>query len=132
MNASNGREWKWLERDPKSSLKQLSIKDRRIRARTLYGMYMSEEFPRTPEEIAADYNLPIEAVLEAIEYCQTVPPEIREDFEAEERSIAEAERRGDPNYWGAKRIAAYRAAHGLDEAWSDALDQAEKDADLPR
>ena len=132
MSATNGKQWQWLERDPKSSLKQLSIKDRRIRARTLYGMYMSEEFPRTPEQIAADYNLPIEAVLEAIEYCQTDPPEIREDFEAEERSVEEAERRGVPNYWGPKRIAAYRAAHGLDQTWSDALDRAEKDADTPR
>jgi uncharacterized protein (DUF433 family) len=129
---TNSKQWKWLERDPKSRLKQLSIKGRRIRARTLYGMYMSDESPMTPEEIAADYNLPVEAVLEAIEYCKTDPPEIREDFEAEERSIAEAERRRDPNFWGPQRIAAYRAAHGLDQAWSDALDRAEKDADLPR
>jgi uncharacterized protein (DUF433 family) len=132
MSAINDKEWKWLERDPKSSLKQLSIKDRRIRARTLYGMHVNDEAPMRPEEIAADYNLPLEAVLEAIEYCQADPPEIRDDFEAEERSIEEAERRGDPNFWGPKRIAAYRAAHGLDQAWSDALDRAERDENLPR
>lgn len=131
MNATNGREWKWLEHDPKSSLKQLSVKDRRIRARTLYGMFVSDEYPRTPEQIASDYDLPVEAVLEAIDYCQTDPPEIREDFEAEERSIEEAERRGDPNFWGPKRIAAYRAAHGLDQAWSEALDRAEGNENLP-
>src|SRR5262245_57087162 len=130
MSATNGKQWQWLERDPKSSLKQLSIKDRRIRARTLYGLTMGED-AMTPEEVAESYNLPIEAVREAIEYCQTDPPEIREDWEAEERSIEEAERRGDPNFWGPKRIAAYRAAHGFDQAWSDALDRAEKDADLP-
>ena len=34
----------------------------------------------TPEEIAREYDLPVEAVKEAIAYCQTDPPEIREDF----------------------------------------------------
>ena len=77
--------WKYLERDPKSSLKQLSIRGRRVRARTLYGMFMSAEEPMTPEEIAADYDLPLEAVQEAIAYCQSDPPEIKEDFEREER-----------------------------------------------
>jgi len=86
----------------------------------------------TPEEVAESYDLPLEAVREAIEYCQSDPPEIREDWEAEERLIEEAERRGDPNFWGPKRIAAYRAAHGFDQAWRDALDRAEKDADLLR
>ncbi|HTK77656.1 MAG TPA: DUF433 domain-containing protein [Gemmataceae bacterium] len=87
MSAINGKVWKWLERDPKSSLKQLSIKGRRIRARTLYGLTLGED-AMTPEEVAADYNVPVEAVLEAIEYCETDPPEIREDFEEEERTIA--------------------------------------------
>ncbi|MDA1051211.1 MAG: hypothetical protein O3C40_12120 [Planctomycetota bacterium] len=35
-------QYKFLERDPKSSYKQLSIKDRRIRARTLYGRYIDD------------------------------------------------------------------------------------------
>jgi uncharacterized protein (DUF433 family) len=77
--------WKFLERDPMSSLKQLSIRGRRIRARTIYGRFMSAEEPMTPEEIAADYDLPLEAVQEAIAYCQSDPPEIKEDFEREER-----------------------------------------------
>jgi uncharacterized protein (DUF433 family) len=77
-------DWKYLERDPKSSYKQLSIKGRRIRARTLYGRYMSEEEPRTVEVIAQDYSVPIEAVREAIAYCESDPPEIREDFAVEE------------------------------------------------
>ena len=52
---------------------------------------MSAEEPMTPAEIAADYDLPLEAVEEAIAYCQTDPPEIKEDFEREER-IMEATR----------------------------------------
>ena len=53
-------------------------------ARTLYGLYVSEDEPRSPEQIAADYGLPLEAVLEAIAYCESDPAEIREDWEREE------------------------------------------------
>ena len=51
----------------------------------------------TPEEIAADYGLPVEAVREAIAYCDTDPVEIREDF-AHEEAIMEATGMNDPNY----------------------------------
>src|SRR5690348_4706515 len=81
-------QWKYLERDPKSSYRQLSIKGRRIKARTLYGQFMSAEEPRTVEQIAEDYQLPIEAVKEAITYCQGDPPEIEKDA-AEEDAIME-------------------------------------------
>ena len=97
MNPTTSTTWKYLERDPLSKYKQLSIKGRRIKARSLYGMFMSAEEPRTPEAIAADYGLPLEVVLEAIAYCQTDPPEIREDFEHEER-IMEATGMNDPDY----------------------------------
>jgi uncharacterized protein (DUF433 family) len=81
--------WKYLAPNPRSRYKQLFIKGTRIRARDLYGEYMSEEDPPrpTPEEIAADYSLPVEAVLEAIAYCETNPPEIASDFAAEELSM---------------------------------------------
>jgi uncharacterized protein (DUF433 family) len=97
MNPPTSTIWKYLARDPKSSYKQLSIIGRRVRARTLYGMFMSAEEPRTPEEIAADYGLPLEAVQEAIAYCQSDPPEIREDFERDERKM-EATGMNDPDY----------------------------------
>jgi uncharacterized protein (DUF433 family) len=89
--------YKYLSRKPGSLYKQLFVTGRRIAARQLYGHYMSEEGPRTPEEIAADYNLPLEAVLEAIAYCQSNPPEIASDFAAEE-ALAEATGMNDPNY----------------------------------
>lgn len=81
--------FEYLERDPKSSYRQLSIKGRRIRARTLYGYYVSQEEPRTVEQIAEDYQLPIEAVREAIAYCQSNPPELEDDYRREE-ALAEA------------------------------------------
>jgi uncharacterized protein (DUF433 family) len=89
--------WKYLAPNPKSAYKQLFISGRRIRARTLYGMYMSAEEPMTPDEIAREYDLPVEAVKEAIAYCQSDPPEIREDFEREER-IMEATGMNEPDY----------------------------------
>jgi uncharacterized protein (DUF433 family) len=89
--------WKYLAPDPKSSYRQLFIKDRRVRARTLYGQYMSEEEPRTAEEIASDYDLPIDAVKEAIAYCDSNPPELLEDYAMEE-AIMEATGMNDPNY----------------------------------
>ena len=73
MNPNPTTTWKFLEPNPKSAYKQLFLKGRRIRARDLYGMYMSAEEPMTPAQIAADYDLPLEAVEEAIAYCQTDP-----------------------------------------------------------
>jgi hypothetical protein len=40
----------------------------RIRAEVLYRETVGTE-PRSPEEVATEYGLPVEAVLEAIEYC---------------------------------------------------------------
>jgi hypothetical protein len=88
--------WRHLERDPRSSYKQLSVKGRHIKARTLYGLTQGDD-AMTPEEIAFDRDVPLEAVLEAIAYCQSNPPEIVEDFEREER-LAEAMGLNDPEY----------------------------------
>jgi hypothetical protein len=77
--------------------KQFVVKGTKIFARTLYGQYMSEEEPRTVEEIAADWNLPVEAVKEAIAYCDTDPIDVREDFAMEE-AIMEATGMNDPDY----------------------------------
>ncbi len=82
--ATETTRYRYLARDRLSSYRQLSIKGRRIRARTLYGHYMSAEEPRTVEEIATDYGLPVAAVQEAIEYCKTKPLDIELDFLEEE------------------------------------------------
>jgi uncharacterized protein (DUF433 family) len=86
------REWKYLAPNPKSAYKQLFVKGTRIRAEVLYGMLVDGDPPdaTTPEQIAADMNLPVEAVREAIAYCETNPLEIREDHEAEEVRMKQA------------------------------------------
>ena len=66
-------------------------------ARVLYGLYANDQEPMTPEEIAREYGLSLNAVAEAIAYCQTDPPEIRADWEMEEASI-QAMVRKNPGY----------------------------------
>ena len=88
--------YRYLVANPKSKYKQLFVKGTRIRARVLYGWYACEE-PMTPDEIAADYGLPIEAVREAIEYCHSNPPELQEDYRLEE-AVMEATGMNAPDY----------------------------------
>src|SRR5436190_22731549 len=85
MDRSTSTSWQYLAPSPNSSYQQLFVKGTRIRARVLYGMFMSGDEPMTPEQIASEFNLPTEAVKEAIAYCQGNPPEIAQDFEREER-----------------------------------------------
>ena len=49
-------------------LSALFVKGRRLRAEVLYRQTVGEE-PRTPAEVARDYDLPAEVVEEAIRYC---------------------------------------------------------------
>jgi uncharacterized protein (DUF433 family) len=85
-----------LAPNPKSAYKQLFVKGTRLRARVLYGWYASEE-PMTPEEIAREFGLPVEAVREAIAYCESNPPELLDDY-AREEALTEAAGMNEPGY----------------------------------
>src|SRR5438067_1468554 len=66
------RNWKYLEPHPCSNYRQLFIKGRRIKASDLYAWYDPEGDPKmTAEDLAKDFDLPLEAVLEAIAYCES-------------------------------------------------------------
>jgi uncharacterized protein (DUF433 family) len=99
MSTPTPTNWKYLEPRPCSLYRQLFIKGTRIRAEVVYGDYCREEEPWSPEMIAEQYNLPLEAVKEAIAYCESNPPEVEEDFRREEM-LAEATGMNDPNYDG--------------------------------
>ena len=58
-----------LESRSRSNYRQLWIKGRHIRAEVLYRLTIGTE-PRTPEEVAQDYDLPVGAVHEAIDYAK--------------------------------------------------------------
>src|SRR4051812_23234477 len=113
MNQPNGTQWKWLYQYPKSNYKQLSVKGTRIHAHTLYSQTVGED-ARTPEQVAEDYGVPVEAVRESIEYVESNPRELREDFEREQRNVEEAERSNRQNYRGPKWIAARLKELGMD------------------
>jgi uncharacterized protein (DUF433 family) len=76
----------YLAPNPKSSYRQLFVKGRRIRAWILYCDHVAQGM--TAEEIAADRDLPEEAVREAIAYSN--PPEVRGDLLREEEHMRAA------------------------------------------
>jgi uncharacterized protein (DUF433 family) len=86
----------YLAPNPGSAYKQLFVKGTRIRARILYGWYACEE-PLTLEQIALEYNLPLEAVKEAIAYCESNPRDLIEDY-AREEALMEATGMNEPGY----------------------------------
>jgi uncharacterized protein (DUF433 family) len=62
-------EYRYLAPRPGSNYSLYYLKDRRkIRAEILYRMTVDPE-PRTPDQVATDYNVPVDAIREAIEYC---------------------------------------------------------------
>lgn len=86
MNSSKSTTWKYLAPNPKSSYKQLYVRGTRIPARALYGWYAGPE-PTAPEDIAREFSLPVEAVLESIAYCESNPPELLRDYALDQAKI---------------------------------------------
>jgi hypothetical protein len=80
---SQTKEYKYLLADYWAPTKILFIKDpRKFRADLIYGQSVGED-ARTPEELAADFKLPLEAVLEAIDYCTQNEELVRQEREKE-------------------------------------------------
>jgi uncharacterized protein (DUF433 family) len=96
MSQASAISYVYLSPNPKSSYKQLFVKGTRIRARVLYGWYACEE-PMAAEEIAEEYDLPVEAVWEAIAYCESKPPELEDDY-LRERALDELAGINNPDY----------------------------------
>ena len=72
--------YKYLDHWRGSNYRQLFYKERKIRAETLYRATVGPE-PRTPEEVAADYDIPVEVVREAIHYCTHNEELLRQELE---------------------------------------------------
>jgi hypothetical protein len=70
-----------------SHYRQYFLKDRKVRAETLYRRLFGSE-PMTPAQVAEDYDVPIEAVFEAIDYCEHNDDLLRHERETD-RAIAE-------------------------------------------
>lgn len=57
-----------LDQRLRSHYRQLFVRGRNLRAEVLYRATIGPE-PRTPEEVAEDFGVPLEAVHEAVHYC---------------------------------------------------------------
>jgi uncharacterized protein (DUF433 family) len=77
----------YLAPKPGSNYRQLFVRGR-IRAEILYRKVIGAE-QLSPEEVARDYGLPLEAVLEAIDYCRANRELLDAERAEEESSIAE-------------------------------------------
>jgi uncharacterized protein (DUF433 family) len=90
---ANNRDYKYLRPKSGSKYRQLFVNGR-IMAEILYRETVGRE-PLTPEQVAAEYNLPVEAVREAIDYCERNPESLDAD-RALDAALIEADGR---NRW---------------------------------
>ncbi len=63
-------QWQYLEPRPDSWRKQLYLKGRKLTAFGLWSDMMVNG--DTPEETANNWDVPLEAVLEVIKYCENI------------------------------------------------------------
>jgi len=93
MNQKNG--YKFLEPRPGSSIRQPWVKGRNIWAEVLYRETVGLD-PRTPEEVAHDFDVPLDAVLEAIHYCTHHEDFLRKERKRQLARIREIEKKYPP------------------------------------
>jgi uncharacterized protein (DUF433 family) len=78
-------QWQYLEKRPHPWRQQLYLKGRRLRAFTVWMDMLVNEL--TPEEVAENKELPLAAVKEAIEYCETHQDLLKREAEEERRKL---------------------------------------------
>ncbi len=83
-------QYQHLEPRPGLNYRLLFVKGRRIRAAVIDEAIHGPD-PRTPEEFAQDYQVPLEAVLEALDYVARNRPLIEHE---RERGAARLRARG--------------------------------------
>ena len=73
-------QWQYLEKRPHPWRQQLCFQGRRLKAFDVWSDMIVNEM--TPEEAALNWDLPLAAVNEAIEYCETNQPLLKREAEA--------------------------------------------------
>jgi len=91
--SSNG--YQHLEFRPGTGYQQYFVKDRKFTAELIYRATVGEQ-ASTPEEVAHDYDLPVAAVLEAIDYSRRNAELLRLERESKLARLAEFEKRYPP------------------------------------
>jgi uncharacterized protein (DUF433 family) len=92
MSTDAQPQYQHLEARPGSNYRQLWLKGRRIRTAVVDEVVHGPD-PRTPEEFAQEYQVPLEAVLEALEYVTRNRPLIEQEREREAARIRAREMR---------------------------------------
>ena len=80
-------QWQYLKRRPQSRWQQLYIKDRKLKAHTVWSDMVVNQW--SEEETAYNWDLPIEAVREAIEYCEANLELLKKEATEEQRYLKE-------------------------------------------
>ena len=80
-------QWQYLESRPHPWRKQLYFKGKRLRPFTVWITMQVEQM--TPSEAAEDWDLPLAAVQEAIEYCEANRELLHYEAELERRYLEE-------------------------------------------
>ncbi len=83
MATETQKQYQYLEARPGSNYRGLFLKGRRIRADWVYQDIHGPE-PYTPGAWAENYQVPLEAVLEALDYVERNPAVIQADRERDE------------------------------------------------
>ncbi|NBD31538.1 MAG: hypothetical protein GVY17_00820 [Cyanobacteria bacterium] len=80
-------QWQYLEKRPHPWRQQLYIKGRKLRAFTLWMNMIVNEM--TPQQAAENWELPLAAIQEAIEYCETHQDLLEQEAQRERRHLEE-------------------------------------------
>lgn len=78
-------QWQYLEKRPHPWREQLYIKGTRIKASVIYSDMIVNEI--TPEEAVDNWELPLAAIQEVIEYCQTHQELLKSEAQEERRRL---------------------------------------------
>jgi hypothetical protein len=82
MSSKTEKQYRHLEPRPGSNYRTLFLKGRRIRAAVVDGVINGPD-PRSAEEFAREYQVPLEAVLEALDYVAENRPLIEQERDHE-------------------------------------------------
>jgi hypothetical protein len=92
---SENGQYKFLEPRNGTRFRQFFVKGRKFAAERVYRETVGED-PRTPQQVAEDLELPLEAVLESIDYCVRNAELLRQEREEELVRIQEHEKKYPP------------------------------------
>jgi len=88
LEAMKPPRYKYLVARPHEWRQQLHVKGRRLPAASVFKDYRLEG--RSPEQLADDWDLPLEAVLECIHYCQENQALLQMEAEEDRRRLGES------------------------------------------